>query len=836
MTGTGFLPEPEAVVVAIVAGLEPALGQAVVQAAIAQAAPSRAQRRRLAGALERDPGLLTSGRPEGPPQVEQLIRALLHLGAQQVVLPRCTHCGQPKPLPQRDGPLRICSGCDQRRRGSAEPCTVCGNTRQIACRDQHGRARCARCRPYDQSDPLARITAHITNLDPGLDHTVLLEVIRHAIPQPFQRHQVVWELDEHPELLTGQAAHGSPRVNALVHALLAAGARNIVAPLCPSCGRATRLSHQLAGVRCCRRCYDQDKLQDCHRCHRRTHVTSRTTTGEPVCVNCFRSDPANHEQCTGCGRIRPIIHRDHARVFCHRCWRGPITTCSLCGHNKPCYFADTDTPRCENCSRQLRRIPCSRCGKQQPAWSRTAEGQPLCGSCGRRREQCAACGKPRTVAARLPAGPHCSTCYRKHPASFQPCTQCGAIEHLHHHGLCVRCACRRQLLELLSDAEGDLRPHAQTIYQALAGSDPAAVLFWLRSSVAQRILHEISQAVQPPTHSTLDRHMPSPAAHHLRKILIAVGILPRRDEHLAQLERWVAQVLTRVADPAERRVVRSFATWYHLRRLRQQSERRYITAGQADRAHDSIRIAVKLITWLHDQGTSLATCAQPDIDRWLAEKPGTHHHARPFLVWTSQRGHTHDLDIPLPTRSDKIVRVEEDQRWEVVRRLLHDSAIALEDRVAGLLVLLYGQPISRIALLTRDRVIENPTSVQLLLGTKPVDLPAPLEDLVRQLTSKRHGHAVVGRTHDHPWMFPGGAPAHPISTSQLRKRLGALGIHGRAGRNTALIDLAGQLPPVVLARMLGININTAAAWAERAASPRAGYAAEVSRRGSFSKI
>ena len=59
----GFGSEPAAVIAAIVAGIEPGLGEGIVATAIMQVAPSRAQQRRLAGALAGDPGLLTSGRP-----------------------------------------------------------------------------------------------------------------------------------------------------------------------------------------------------------------------------------------------------------------------------------------------------------------------------------------------------------------------------------------------------------------------------------------------------------------------------------------------------------------------------------------------------------------------------------------------------------------------------------------------------------------------------------------------------------------------------------------------------------------------------------------------------
>jgi hypothetical protein len=829
----GFLAEPGAVIAVIIAGAEPGLGQDDVAAAITRTAPSRAQQRRLAAALSSDPGLLTSGRPEGPPQVELLIRALQEHGARQLVLPRCAGCGQPRRLVQRDGMLRICTSCDHLRRGTAEPCAICGSTRQVCTRDRQGRPRCGRCRPVENPDPAGQIAAHVSRLGLDLDPPGLLEVIRQAIRQPSQLHQVLWELDERPGLLTGEGAHGSRRVNALIQALLAAGAAGVVAPACPSCGRTVPLSHRRGAVRCCRRCYDQARLQTCTRCWQPAPVASRTPAGEPVCSRCFRSDPANHGQCTSCGRTALVIRGDDGSPRCRRCYRPPPATCTWCNLEKPCYLASSGTPRCENCSRQMRRLHCARCGRSRAVWTRTTDGQPLCGSCSRQRVPCTGCGSIRTVAARLGDGPLCSTCYRKHPASFQPCTECGITEHLYHHGLCTRCACRQHLLALLSHDQGGLHPHAEAIYHLLAASDPAPLMNWLtRGSAAPAILAEISQASQPPSHDMLDRHLPGRAAHHLRKILVAGAILPARDERLAELERWAAHKTAQINDPAERRIVASFAAWHHLRRLRRQSERHPVTAEQADHVHNEIRAATGLISWLRERGTSLGTCTQRDIDTWLATGSGSRYHARAFVTWAVARSHASGLDIPKRARSELIIQIEHDHRWALVRGLLHDDSRAIEDRVAGLLVLLYGQPLARIARLTHDQITCTPSRAQLLLGTTALDLPAPLDELVRQLLDRRHGHAAVGRTSDHPWVFPGGAPAQPISASRLRVRLAALGIHGRSGRNTALMDLAAKVPPVALARLLGIHINTAGDWADRAAGSQAAYAAQVARRAS----
>jgi hypothetical protein len=834
--GAGFLAEPGAVIAGIVRGVERALGQDDIAAAITQAAPSRAQQRRLAAALSEDPGLLTSGRPEGPPQVELLFRAMQERGARRLVLPRCALCGQPKRLVQRDGSLRICSDCDIRRRGAAQPCAICGDTRKVASRDQDGRPRCGRCRPWDDRDPAEPIAAHVSRLDPGLDQLRLAQVIREAIPQAFQRHQVLWELDQRPGLLTGDGAHGSPCAVALIQALQAAGVSGVVAPACPGCGRMVLLSHRLGAARCCRRCYDQARLETCSRCQQRAPVSSRTAAGEPVCTACFRRDPANYQQCAGCGRSALAIRSEDGSLRCRRCYHPPLAICTLCGREKPCYLASSATPRCEHCSRKMRRVPCARCGNVRAVWARTASGQPLCGSCSRQRVPCARCGSIRAVAARIPAGPLCSTCYRKHPASFRPCTECGTTERLYHHGLCTRCACRQHLLGLLSHDQGGLHPHAEAIYHVLAGSDPVPLMHWLtRSSAGPAILAEISQASGLPGHDTLDRYLPSRATRHLRKILVAGAILPARDERLAELEWWTGQKTRQIDDSAERRIVASFAAWHHLRRLRRDSERHHITAEQTDYVQNEIRAATALISWLKDHGTSLGACTQGDIDTWLARGTGSCYHARAFVTWATTRGHAHGLGIPKRVRSDLITQIEDDHRWALVRTLLHDDSHAIEDRVAGLLVLLYGQPLARIARLTRDQITVTPNRAQLVLGTTPLELPAPLDELVRQLLSRRHGHAVVGRTENHPWLFPGGAPAQQISTSRLRVRLAALDIHDRSGRNTALMDLAAKIPPVALARLLGIHISTAGDWADRASGSQAAYAAQVSRR-AFSKL
>lgn len=74
-------------------------------------------------------------------------------------------------------------------------------------------------------------------------------------------------------------------------------------------------------------------------------------------------------------------------------------------------------------------------------------------------------------------------------------------------------------------------------------------------------------------------------------------------------------------------------------------------------------------------------------------------------------------------------------------------------------------------------------------------------------------------------------PERPPSRAgaHLRSRLTAYGLPSRRGRNSALMDLAGQMPPAVLSQVLGVGIKAATQWADAVGSARTEYAADLSK-------
>lgn len=81
--------------------------------------------------------------------------------------------------------------------------------------------------------------------------------------------------------------------------------------------------------------------------------------------------------------------------------------------------------------------------------------------------------------------------------------------------------------------------------------------------------------------------------------------------------------------------------------------------------------------------------------------------------------------------------VDHEHRWNTARRLLHDDTLKPEDRLAGLLLLLYAQRPSALHRLTTEDVEVGAQEVRLHLGNAPVQLPEPVAHLARTVAANR---------------------------------------------------------------------------------------------------
>jgi len=172
--------------------------------------------------------------------------------------------------------------------------------------------------------------------------------------------------------------------------------------------------------------------------------------------------------------------------------------------------------------------------------------------------------------------------------------------------------------------------------------------------------------------------------------------------------------------------------------------------------------------------------------------------------------------------------MDPEDRFAVLAQLLHDDTIETTDRVAGGLLLLYAQPLSRITAMTVDQITRAHKVTTIPFGSDDIVVPQPLATLLATLidTPPRYV-AGVGAPATSPWLFPGLLPGQPLTPARLGDRLGTLGIDARAGRRAALIHLAAQLPAAVLGDLLHLTPGTAVRWVNNAGRDWSRYAATL---------
>jgi len=790
------LADPVGVIVDLVAECDPILDRAAVADAVDGVAGGRAKRRRLAQALLDRPAVLVDGRSPAPRAVADLLIALHKAGATSISPPICAQCGKSLRTFQRRGQDWYCAVCGPRR----EPCAGCGQTRPVNIRDRDGRPRCAKCPPDDGRDPVAAVVDVVIGVEPTLPADAVAAAVTAQAPRAGQRYQLAWVLQDRPGLLTGAGAETSaPAVLRLIDALVDLGSQTITRPACPRCGRVIRLHRPIGGQWLCRNCVAKSRAQPCARCGTVREAATRDEHGRPLCPHCMITDSANLETCVGCSRRRQVSVRT------------------------------PDGPLCPAC-RPVKTVTCSICGRYAPGVISTATGQPWCTACKQRWARCTGCGEVRPVRSGTLDAPLCATCTRTDPGFWRACPRCGQPGRI-HTGRCARCALVQRLRDLLGDEHGQVRPQLLALHQALATTErPATVAAWLDKSAAPAILRDLQAGTRPLTHETLDELPTSKPVEHLRSVLVAVGTLPHRDEHMMRLERWTARLIADRPDFDERQLLHRYATWHVIRRLRRRLAGAGTTHEQAVTAQRNIRAANALLDWLATHGRTLTSARQGDLEAWLATAQATHRvDAGNFVRWARRQKLT-QLDFAAIRWGGPSGIIDTETRWEQARWLLHDDTVKPEDRVAGLLVLLYAQWPATISRLTIDHIHTSDEAVRIQLGHEPVMLPEPLAGLVRHAMATRHGHAVIGDQKAPPWLFPGGQPTRPISAFRMAERLRQLGIRSGQSRSTALFQLATDLPAAVLAKMLGIHITVAVARQRASAGDWMAYAAEVSRR------
>ncbi len=853
---------------AILAQLEPAIDAGVLATVVAAVAPSTRSlvqlERRLGGT-----GACLAGGQAGGRLLFELASALVAAGARRVRVPCCAGCGQQRRLRYRQPAGMVCARCQpplaQRR---------CAEQRH----GQPGnRGSCPACRGA-RADQVVLEAITTTAGAGAVDLNVLAGLVAQAAPRVREREQLAGWLATHPDALTSGASAGPLALVRLLWGLHAAGITGLVRVRCVQCGRPRRQLTTLApGGRLCVACVLRNHPEPCVRCGRVAIVGARDPQGRAVCPRCRRRDPATFQPCHQCGTLGPVAARDrHDRPLGACCYTTPARRCGGCGKVRPITATTGQGPRCQACyqrpprpcgicgttgqivskardhspdvCRRCYRLPLARClvcGKLRPC-VRVAQGTPYCATHAPvTSKACAGCGQLGRVAGNLPDGPRCQRCWERARSRrgvcaacgqtrrlFGPdpgrcgdcsgvawelrCAACGVEDRLYAGGLCARCVLQTRLDALLVGRAPTVAAQMAAVRELLGVVHrPRSILRWLQTSPGAAVLAELADGRLELSHAALDALPPARWVTHLRALLVVAGALPARDELVAGFAAWLDGLLATIGVAADRWLLSMFARTRLLAHLTGQQHRpRRGLAGSVDAAQAAVRAGAAWLGWLRARRDhTLATCTQDDLDTWLCG-PQTAFAVRRFIRWAQRQDLCPPLELPTPATIDPTQAADADRRGAIVQRLLEGPGIPTADRVAGLLVCVYGQHLSRLVALRTSDLDRRGDVVCLSRGDHWLELPEPLGAWAWSLPTTP-GHTSVPPPPDADgWLFPGGLPGRPLRPASLRKRLRRYGITARAARNDELTEVAAAVAPVTLAYLLDMHLGTANAWAE----------------------
>jgi hypothetical protein len=343
----------------------------------------------------------------------------------------------------------------------------------------------------------------------------------------------------------------------------------------------------------------------------------------------------------------------------------------------------------------------------------------------------------------------------------------------------------------------------------LSTNRPTSTLTWFANPQVPVLLTGLARGTVPITHEAMNQLPNWRTASFMHELLMHHGVLSRIDKQLMLFERWLTARLATIPDPDHAQVVGRFATWNELRRLRTGAARHTVRPSTTKDSRQRINRAIDFLAWLAERNTSLGTCTQSDVDDWYIEKYVTRRPTHAFLSWATTTGLMPKTNLPR-RRTSNPAPMAQRNRLAMIRKLLESPEIPLRERVVGLLVLFYAQPVSRIALLTtNDVLLDEAATVLLRIGDSPTPVPEPLASLLRDLLTQRV--SFQGPNADTAWLFPGRRAGQPMRSQVLAALLREHGIAPQAGRTSALRQLVLQAPAPVIASTLGYH-NTHTAW------------------------
>lgn len=347
---------------------------------------------------------------------------------------------------------------------------------------------------------------------------------------------------------------------------------------------------------------------------------------------------------------------------------------------------------------------------------------------------------------------------------------------------------------------------------------------WLRRKSTIDALTDLATRSEELTHEMVDTLAGDSdrVRAHIRALLVQADLLPGRDERLARYDSSV-EALLKEAPELHRPVLQRFVAWHQRPALLLSIERQgQLREAQLTTALQALRVSGDWLAWIEDKGTCLTEVSQSEIDEWFSLPPSTRTLCRPFVVWAAERGliaarlrvpHRQARHTPILSEADRI---------SLVRTLVTDNSLELRTRTAGLILLLYGQPLSRICALRNENIVSDEEGLWLRIGQQRAPIPFPFAMVFQAyLDSERPNTRLYNKAS--PFLFPGQKVGNSISVNQMHGSLNKVGIDILPSRNKALLEHVKTCPAPIVAEMLGYTAATIEKRLVETATPYARY-------------
>lgn len=525
--------------------------------------------------------------------------------------------------------------------------------------------------------------------------------------------------------------------------------------------------------------------------------------------------------CADCGLPLELFHTRGRQRICRRCYerrQSGTQTCGGCGKRCRAHGRAADgTPLCQVCQHNSRAIACSGCGRVRPVSYSRRDGKPYCRGCRARNqlEPCTGCGNLRPVNTRDPDGRgYCGSCYVR-AKSPEVCGKCGAIAPVAErrgdgaaicascHALPIRvcgtCGRTRRVALKATATSPDLCP---TCYQApeITCSVCGDTALGRRTTADGRPMCFRCQACR-----RVDAALTGPEGTIPETLWPVRDAIVHADNPRSVLSNFTqdkAMVLLTAIARGERPLSHD-ALDEHAGRSSVEYLRSLLVAAAALPARD------EHLQRLQRFATALLDTVDNAADRRLLAAFCRWHllarlRRRTIGALTPHAAYRCRGDLTAAHRFLVFLRDRD-----------HDPASCTQDDIDTW----FAQPTQHTVDASRGFL-----GLQLRLGGTAITVPPPLDELLTLLLATRP-RGIAARLHHGDWLFPGRRPGHHLHATRLAQRLRALGVDPRADRNTALLQLAAEVPPAVLADLLGLHIGTAISWANEAGGDWTNYAA-----------